>query len=349
MRNWSLTVGRLLMLVVMTTVLFSPRGARGADNPTEAKRRFVEGSAAYNRGDFKEAIDLFKAAHRLKPAPELLFNIAQSYRKLKDYDNALFFYRAYLRQSGNGSNRAEAEKQAAEMSRLLEQDHASGAARSATAGAAPPAASPADVTQPSGTKPQADGRPTGAGPNPSAAVSQPPPPPTAGTTAVGRDSRSIAPDQAGGAPTVPVAPAGPAAAAARTPESSSPPPGRSSRPMIGWIVGSVGVASLAVGVIEVLAGLSNFDAAVGQAKSANAAGDMGEYQKASETLSTGRSQRNTGAVLMAVGAVAVAGGLVLVFGPRSHEGETALARLSPWLEPAKGSPTSGGLAWSARW
>jgi len=57
---------------------------------------YAKGKREYNLGNFAEAIVAFKAAYKEYEAPAYLYNIAQSYRQLKNCKDALFFYQRYL-------------------------------------------------------------------------------------------------------------------------------------------------------------------------------------------------------------------------------------------------------------
>lgn len=83
----------------------------------EARKRFEAGTAAFNLGEFKIAIDEYKAAYKLRRDPVFLYNIAQSYRMASDFEQALFFYRSYLHSSPSAPNRGEV----AERIRTLEE------------------------------------------------------------------------------------------------------------------------------------------------------------------------------------------------------------------------------------
>ncbi len=79
------------------------------DNIAEAKRLFAEGTSAYNLAEYATAIEKYRAAYKLSPSPFLIYNIAQSYRLAKDFDNALTFYDSFLTQLPDAKNRAEVE------------------------------------------------------------------------------------------------------------------------------------------------------------------------------------------------------------------------------------------------
>ncbi|MFO0596959.1 MAG: tetratricopeptide repeat protein [Myxococcaceae bacterium] len=62
----------------------------------EAKSIALEGKKAFDTGDFATAISRYEAAYKIKPAPGLLFNLAQSHRKLAHFDDAISYFRRYL-------------------------------------------------------------------------------------------------------------------------------------------------------------------------------------------------------------------------------------------------------------
>lgn len=83
-----------------------------AESPDRAARReATEGRKAFVTGAYLEALAHYEAAYRLKPAPAILFNLAQSHRGAKHYDEALTYYRRYLE--------AEPPKVQAEATRAL--------------------------------------------------------------------------------------------------------------------------------------------------------------------------------------------------------------------------------------
>src|SRR5438876_481729 len=82
----------------------------GAEKPSEAARKsYEEATKAYDLGDFKRAVEGYKAAYEAKPDPVLLYNIAQSYRLAKDFEQAIFFYRSFLRRMPDAPNRDDVE------------------------------------------------------------------------------------------------------------------------------------------------------------------------------------------------------------------------------------------------
>lgn len=71
-----------------------------------ARERYREAVAAYESGQFVEAIRLFRSADRLSPAAALSFNIARAYHKLGDRPTALAWYRDYLRRDPDAADAA---------------------------------------------------------------------------------------------------------------------------------------------------------------------------------------------------------------------------------------------------
>src|SRR5262249_1937161 len=80
---------------------------------------FREAMADYDSGNYDRAIESFKAAHRLTRAPELLFNIAQAYRRKgpAGCKDALDFFESYERQRGGKSRGIDVQPMIADMRR----------------------------------------------------------------------------------------------------------------------------------------------------------------------------------------------------------------------------------------
>src|SRR5262245_51929487 len=94
----------LMALAVLPTAALA---APAASEPDEARALFKKGQAHYNVDQFPQAVDLFKQAYLLHPDPTFLYNIAQCHRKLGDVNEALSYFRKYLRMAPDASNRAE--------------------------------------------------------------------------------------------------------------------------------------------------------------------------------------------------------------------------------------------------
>lgn len=114
-----------LFLVVVVVLVSAPahggqrkRGAPPAQD--EARELYKKGMTHYELGAFDEAIGEFKRAYELTSAPGLLFNIAQVYRMKKDAEQALYFYRTYLRLMPDAPNRADVEALISENQAMLD-------------------------------------------------------------------------------------------------------------------------------------------------------------------------------------------------------------------------------------
>jgi tetratricopeptide (TPR) repeat protein len=92
-----------------------PAPAPREGSVAEARRHYKQGTTYYNLNHFKEALAEYEAAYLAAAAPEFLFNIAQCHRKLGNRQEALAFYRSYLRNAPRAPNRAEVERRIAEL------------------------------------------------------------------------------------------------------------------------------------------------------------------------------------------------------------------------------------------
>ena len=117
-------------VTLLIALLASDVGAR----PGQAL--FERAQASFSQGRFAEARADYQAAYDLEPLPAFLFNIAQCYRNLGDYERAQLYFHRYTVRDPHGANRPAAERLAAEMSRLAE-------ARRLQPGAEPPGGEPA--------------------------------------------------------------------------------------------------------------------------------------------------------------------------------------------------------------
>lgn len=96
----------------------------------KARELATRGALHYNVGRFREALEDYRRAYELYPAPGLLFNQAQCHSKLRNWDLAIFQYRAYLQKKPDASNRAVAEEllRDARVAQRMEQRWCPGAA-----------------------------------------------------------------------------------------------------------------------------------------------------------------------------------------------------------------------------
>jgi hypothetical protein len=92
-----------------------------ADEAQAAREHYKRGTTLYDLGKYEEAIIEFQQAYEIKDDPVLLYNIAQSYRLANKYQDALRFYKTYLRKSPKAVNRDEVETKIADMENLIQQ------------------------------------------------------------------------------------------------------------------------------------------------------------------------------------------------------------------------------------
>ena len=104
---------RPIRLALACAVLIAAISAPALAQPTGDKKKALElyekGNTQYNLGHWKEAIGFFTQAYEVYNAPEFLFNIAQAHRQDNNCSEALFFYRRYLANKPNATNKAEVD------------------------------------------------------------------------------------------------------------------------------------------------------------------------------------------------------------------------------------------------
>jgi len=140
-----------IVLALLVTPAIAGQKKRTQSAQDEARDLYKKGMTHYELGEFDIAIDEFKRAYALTSAPGLLFNLAQVYRMKKDPEQAVYFYRTYLRLVPDAPNRADVEALLAENQALLDADRAKKRAEAEAAAAA--AAQPGGAPSPSLTAP----------------------------------------------------------------------------------------------------------------------------------------------------------------------------------------------------
>ena len=171
--------------------------ARAADPPSdakqEAKARFISGQSHYNLNEFPEALREFKEGYRLYPDPVFLYNLGQCERQLGHPDEAIRFYRSFLREQPKAPNRQEVLHKIEEMEAALKAKQAE-----AEKAAPPPPPSNPGAVPPGAAPPAATGK-----------CRAPPPPAVPPATAAAPGARptappaghpAVTPEAAGGAP-----------------------------------------------------------------------------------------------------------------------------------------------------
>lgn len=117
-------------------VLFAALFAGGADaaaqhgrqrQPAEegiedrARRHFETGALLYAEENFEGALAAFEESYSLRPVPVVLFNVAQTLRRLNRYDEAIDAYQRYLEDEPDlpAERRTAVRSTVAELSRAL--------------------------------------------------------------------------------------------------------------------------------------------------------------------------------------------------------------------------------------
>jgi tetratricopeptide (TPR) repeat protein len=159
-----------LAFLALALALAAPARVHAQDSkpsPSEQKQQFREhyekGKRFFDLLKYSEAAEEYEKAYLAAPDPVMLFNIAQCHRLNDQPDEAIRFYKSYLRNAPSAVNRADVEKRIAEMEKLSEERHKQGSAPVVAPGPGPVVAPPATGT---------------ATPGPTAPpVTEPPPPP----------------------------------------------------------------------------------------------------------------------------------------------------------------------------
>jgi tetratricopeptide (TPR) repeat protein len=86
------------MVVVVCALLAVPVWSADGDKAV-AKAHFEAATRLYDIHEYAKALDEYKAAYLAKPDPAFLFNVGQCYRRLGKFDQALDFYREYLKKA----------------------------------------------------------------------------------------------------------------------------------------------------------------------------------------------------------------------------------------------------------
>lgn len=117
LRFWCrLTLAVALCIGTAHDALAAPVTAEAQES---ARKSYQAGAQAYAEGRFKDAIDLFLEAARIAPNPAFSYNIGLAYEQLGDPDNALRWYRDYLRELPKAPDRADIEPRILDAERRL--------------------------------------------------------------------------------------------------------------------------------------------------------------------------------------------------------------------------------------
>ncbi|MDW8280208.1 MAG: tetratricopeptide repeat protein [Myxococcales bacterium] len=108
--------GRRQTLLLMLLLMAVWAGDADAEPPPDY---FGQGLQHYERGEYEQAIQMFRAGHAAEGHPAYLFNIAQAQRLAGQLEEALASYRAYLAAAPMAENRAEVEQHVAALERQV--------------------------------------------------------------------------------------------------------------------------------------------------------------------------------------------------------------------------------------
>lgn len=105
-------IGSLVLLACSLT--FAP-AARGDDLADEADLKFRLGAEAYQRGEYRGALENFLASNRLVPNRNVTYNIARCYQELKQYPEAFRYFSLALRGEESPATRSRIDKELAAL------------------------------------------------------------------------------------------------------------------------------------------------------------------------------------------------------------------------------------------
>jgi tetratricopeptide (TPR) repeat protein len=118
-----LTLCALLLVSGGALAQPEPGAGAGLSQDEQAQRLADEGVEAYRSGKYATAVKLFKQAYALRQEPALVYNLAKTYDKLDQRNEALEYYRRYLVAEGTDEKlRARAEERVAALSREEQKD-----------------------------------------------------------------------------------------------------------------------------------------------------------------------------------------------------------------------------------
>jgi tetratricopeptide (TPR) repeat protein len=108
----------LLVSLALLLGVVGPRAAIADEKPAEAKAasgdpkaHYERAVSLYNSGQYDKAIEEFQAVYELRPAPILLFNLAQAHRKAGHQAQALDLYERFLRENPAPDTSKKAENE----------------------------------------------------------------------------------------------------------------------------------------------------------------------------------------------------------------------------------------------
>ena len=98
-----LVVGAVAVIAGRDTLAFADdddaaaaEAALAMPTDPEALKHLAEGDAHYRLREFQEAVESYRAGARVQPGPRFLYNLAQAFRQLDDYENALWYFKQWI-------------------------------------------------------------------------------------------------------------------------------------------------------------------------------------------------------------------------------------------------------------
>jgi tetratricopeptide (TPR) repeat protein len=107
-------------LAPVFALALAPADPAPDESEQTARELFRKAEINFNLGKFADALSDYQAAYEAKPLAGFLFNIAQCYRHMGNYERARFFYRRYLTVEPKTPNRRLVTDLIAEVTRLMD-------------------------------------------------------------------------------------------------------------------------------------------------------------------------------------------------------------------------------------
>lgn len=101
-------MNKTLLFCVAMAVTFTPTLAL-ADKTAQAREAYRLGREAYKAGNYREALIHLKKAYKLKPLPALLRYTGETYYKMNKAQEAIKYFRAYIKAAPMAVDRAKVE------------------------------------------------------------------------------------------------------------------------------------------------------------------------------------------------------------------------------------------------
>ena len=86
----------LVLLAGVVAALFPPAAAASSADDAKIERLVKDAQKAYDANDGKKSAELLLKAYEVKAVPKLLFNIARSFEKCGDEEQAIRYYERYV-------------------------------------------------------------------------------------------------------------------------------------------------------------------------------------------------------------------------------------------------------------